>query len=470
MADTSGETRQLATPRQMALELFEDMFAEGQNIQEAEREVGFLRNNVFAQIVDMGITARRFIDAAYFIVSSETVPLEQYEVDLSYFKWLMRYDSRNIKHLRSIVNEAQNAKLQVTETPEDREPHEDDFWGQVQLIGMVTFPKGRIKFDVHKKLVPYIRDPRTSSHWLSLRISTAFTRSLGRAIYDRVLPWVPAGRTDWIPLETMRAWPGKMGANAAIFKYFKRDWLEPAVKEINEVSDIELSYETRTESTSSRKIDRIRFVLKRKDTADAVLASLADASELYLTLKKEFELSTRQFMLIAENRETWTDSRIQQAIEYTRFKIDQGLVKRSPAGYLMGALRDNWRISDAERKMVAVQAQLEVAEDTEKEVKVVVSKAVENSVAVNDLALRGTINEAIRRGREHFEAADVKTRRDLTRSFLASPLDGKTWLRRLPFEASDVSEANIMTIHKDMATAFCQFVFAKLPEAVRAGR
>jgi hypothetical protein len=43
-------------------------------------------------------------------------------------------------------------------------------------------------------------------------------------------------------------------------------------------------------------------------------------------------------------------------------------------------------------------------------------------------------------------------------------------LRRLPFEASAVSEANIMTIHKDMATAFCQFVSSKLPEASRAAR
>jgi hypothetical protein len=95
---------------------------------------------------------------------------------------------------------------------------------------------------------------------------------------------------------------------------------------------------------------------------------------------------------------------------------------------------------------------------------------VADSASVNDSALRATINEAIRRGREHFEAADVKTRRDLTRSFLASPLDGKTWLRRLPLEASEVSEANIMTIHKDMATAFCQFVSGKLSEAVRAVR
>lgn len=57
-----------------------------------------------------------------------------------------------------------------------------------------------------------------------------------------------------------------MGANAQVFKYFKRDWLEPAVKQINEVSDLSLSYETRNEQ-GSRKIGRLRFRIQRKDMA-----------------------------------------------------------------------------------------------------------------------------------------------------------------------------------------------------------
>ena len=60
----------------------------------------------------------------------------------------------------------------------------------------------------------------------------------------------------------------------------------------------------------------------------------------------------------------WTDERIQQAVEYTRFRIKRGQVKKSPAGYLMRALRDNWKISDAERTMVDVQAKL-LADDGE---------------------------------------------------------------------------------------------------------
>jgi hypothetical protein len=457
--DNPEEGKSKATSRQMALALFEDMFDLGLRINEANREIGYQRNDFFTEIVNMGLPARRFLDAAYFIVAQEPGAQDQYDVELNYFKWLMRYDSRNLKHLRTIADEAQNAKVRVTNTPVDRDPNENDLWVQVQLIGMVGFHRGRMRFDVHPRLVPHIRDPQ-KSHWLSLRISTAFTRSLARAIYDKVLPHVPAGRTDWIQLDEMRNWPGRMGANAAIFKYFKRDWLEPAVREINDVSDIELSYETRTESSTSKKIDRIRFLLKRKDTADAVLASLADASHLYKILSDEFVLSTKQFSEISENRDVWTDERIQQAIEYTRFRIKRGQVTRSPAGYLMKALRDNWKMSEAERKMVEVQAKLLTEESEAEAVKRETQSSVARSVASREEEVRSRMNEESRKGREHFNSADVKTRKELIRAWVASR-EGKLMLRRMKFEAATVAEEDIVA-NTELAWYLGQFVFGRM--------
>ncbi|WP_322102127.1 replication initiation protein [Paraburkholderia sp. J41] len=465
-SDNPDQGRANTTPRQMALALFEDMFDLGLPVNEASREIGYQRNNFFTEIVNMGLPARRFLDAAYFLVAQEPQPLNQFDVELNYFKWLMRYDSRNLKHLRTIADEAQNAKIRVTNTPGDRDPREDDLWVQVQLIGLVAFHRGRIRFDVHPTLVPHIRDPRTS-HWLSLRISTAFTRSLARAIYDKVLPSVPSGRTDWIPLDVMRTWPGKIGANAAIFKYFKRDWLEPAVKEINEISDIELSYETRTESTSSKKIDRIRFVLRRKETADAVMASLADASHVYKVLKDEFNLSPRQFTEISENRDAWTDERIQQAIEYTRFRLHRGQVKKSPSGYLMRALRDNWKMSDAERTMVEVQAKLlttEVQGGAEKDES---RAAVVQSIASRDEESRARLNEEAQRGREYYVASDTKTRRDFVRAWVASR-EGKLMLRRMKLEPAEVTEDDILT-RAELGWYLGQFVYGRL-NASRSAR
>jgi len=251
-----------------------------------------------------------------------------------------------------------------------------------------------------------------------------------------------------------------MGANAAIFKYFKRDWLEPAVREINEVSDIDLTYETRTESSTSKKIDRIRFLLKRKDTADAVLASLADASHLYKILKDEFNLSTKQFTEISENREVWTDTHIQQAVEYTRFKINRGQVKRSPAGYLMRALRDNWKMSEAERTMVDVQAKL-LSNETEAEVaKNETRSSVARTMASREEEVRARMNEESLKGREHFNSADLKTRKDLVRSWITSS-QGKLMLRRMKLEASTVTEEDILA-NADLVWYLGQFVFGRM--------
>ncbi|EIM94452.1 hypothetical protein WQE_44213 [Paraburkholderia hospita] len=457
--DNPEEGKPKVTPRQMALALFEDMFDLGLPISEASREIGYQRNNFFTQVVNMGLPARRFLDAAYFIVAQEREARDQYDVELNYFKWLMRYDSRNLKHLRTIAEEAQDAKIQVTDTPLDRDPNENDLWVSVQLMGMVGFHRGRIRFDVHPRLVPHIRDPK-KSHWLSLRISTAFTRSLARAIYDQVLPSVPNGRTEWVRLEDMRNWPGKMGANAAIFKYFKRDWLEPAVREINEVSDIELSYETRTESSASKKIDRIRFLLKRKDTADAALASLADASHLYKILKEEFNLSTKQFSEISENREVWTDAHIQQAVEYTRFKLNRGQIKRSPAGYLMRALRDNWKMSEAERKMVEVQAKLHTEETDAAAIKTETQASVAHTIASREEEVRARMNEESRKGREHFNAADAKARKELIRAWVASR-EGKLMLRRMKLEAATVTEEEIVA-NAELVWYLGQFIFGRV--------
>src|SRR6187402_2324088 len=71
------------TPRQMALALFEDMFDLGMPISEANREIGYQRNNFFTQVVNMGLPARRFLDAAYFIVAQEQEARDQYDVELN---------------------------------------------------------------------------------------------------------------------------------------------------------------------------------------------------------------------------------------------------------------------------------------------------------------------------------------------------------------------------------------------------
>jgi Initiator Replication protein len=461
---TEGSGRH-TTSQQMSLELFEEM--SGQPIHESTREIGYQRNNVFVAINGLGLSSRRFIDAAYFVAAQGSAPRETYDVDLNYFKWLMRYESRNLRHLQSVVKEAQRVLIEVTDTPPNRAPSAEDQWVSEQLMGSVKIGNGRIQFRIPTLMLRHITGP-DKHHWLNLCITASFSQTFARAIYDFVQPYVLASVTDWIELAEMRRWPGKLGTTATEFKHFRPKYLDPAIAQINELSDLEVSYETRADLPGSKKINKLRFRIKRKDSVAALLTRQPASHDILLTLKNEFGLTNQQFDLIAEHRMTWTDERIQQAIEYTRFNLIQGKVTKSPAGYLMKALGHNWQVSEAERTMVAVQAKLAIAASADESAKAEATKAVKQSIATRDEEVKARMNEEVRRGREHFRTADEKTRKDLVRLYLASQA-GKLMLRRLKLDAGALSEENILG-HSDLAWYFGQFVFGKIPQEARAAR
>ncbi len=418
---------QVATSRQLALALFDDANAEGLSVDAARSDIGFPRKNVLIRIVDLGVAARRLVDAAYFIVAQEERVHDLYDVELDYFKWLMRYSSRNNTHLEQVITEAQKALIQATAAPVDGEKP----FGSVQLIGRITYQGGRFQFRVSPEMISIIRGPG-KSHWLSLRITSLFTLSYARVMYDHLLPYADDGITDWFTLDELRAWQGEMGANAQVFKYFKRDWLEPAVKQINEVSDLTLSYETRNEP-GSRKIGRLRFRLERKDMAERMLHTHEEAQAIYKTLKQEFGLSSDQFNQIAANRGVYTDERIQQAIERTRFSLRLGKVTKSPAGFFMKALKEGWVVSEAERQMIDVQQTLALSEQraTEEKAKAQTLAAVQS--AALETSARDRMREEARLGRDAYEHADQKQKDDWLRSYLSSAA-GKLTLKRLKID------------------------------------
>ena len=456
---------QVATSRQLALALFDDANAEGLSVDASRSDIGFARKNVLIRIVDLGVAARRLVDAAYFIVAQEEKVHDLYDVELDYFKWLMRYSSRNNAHLEQVITEAQKALIQATTAPDT---NGEKPYGSVQLIGRVSYQGGRFQFRVPSELTGIIRGPG-KSHWLSLRITSLFTLSYARVMYDHLLPYADDGMTDWLTLEELRAWQGEMGANAQIFKYFKRDWLEPAVKQINEVSDLSLSYETRNEP-GSRKIGRLRFRIQRKDMAERLLHTHEEAQAIYRTLKQEFGLSSGQFNEIAANRAEYSDDRIQQAIERTRFSLRLGKVTKSPAGFFMKALKEEWVVSDAERQMIDVQQTLSLAEQRVNEAKEKAHNNVAVQTAAHEITARDRMREEARLGREVFDQADRKQKDDWFRSYLSSPA-GKLTLKRLKIEPSTVDEETALN-DPDLAGDFARFIFnkSKAKSAHAAGR
>jgi len=446
-------TGQVATSRQLALALFDDANAEDLPVDAARSDVGFARKNVLIRIVDLGVAARRLIDAAYFIVAQEEQVPSLYDVELDYFKWLMRYSSRNNTHLEQVITEAQRALIQATAAPDS--DGEKPF-GSVQLIGRISYSGGRFQFRVPPDLIGIIRGSG-KSHWLSLRITSLFTLSYARVMYDHLLPYADEGGTDWLTLDELRSWQGAMGAKAQEFKYFKRDWLAPAVEQINEVSDLTLSYETRNEP-GSRKISRLRFRIERKEMAERMLQTHEQAQAIYQTLKQEFGLSSAQLNQIAAQREIYTDDRLEQAIERTRFSLKTGKVSKSPGGFFMKALKEGWIVSDAERKMIEVQDNLARTEQREVEVKEQAATRMALRIAAQDVHAQDRRVNEIRSGCEAYEAATPRQREEWRRTYKGSPA-GKLTLRRLGIDAAGELAERTIEKYPDLKDGLFGHVF-----------
>ena len=335
------------TPAQMSLALFEEMFSQGAAIADSKQEVGFLRNNLFIDVADLGLAARRVIDAAFLIVAQAPQVQERYDIDLNYFRWLTSYDSNNFKHLRSVLREAQKASVQVTEAATSLNTN-NERWISVPMLGAVGLSNGRVAFEVHASLQRQIKAP-TNSHFLSLRITASFTLLFARVLYEHALLAVDRQVTEWIPVAEVKGWTGRASALTLEFKYFRRSTLDPAVQQLNELSGLQVSYDRKT-LPGSKTVGFLRFSVTRKAGG-----SLLEQSTLYTVLKDEFGLSAKNFDELLANRTGWADERIKQAIEFTRVKIAEGKVSRSVSGFLMMAIRENWKISTSDRIIAAQQ-------------------------------------------------------------------------------------------------------------------
>jgi hypothetical protein len=205
----------------------------------------------------------------------------------------------------------------------------------------------------------------------------------------------------------------------------------------------------------------MRFRVERKEMAERLLHTHEHAQALYQTLKQEIGLSSAQFGQIASDRDTYTDARLEQAIERTRFSLKLGKVSKSPAGFFMKALKEGWIVSDAERQMVQIQQGLTLTDQREAEAKEQAEARRALQIAAQDVNAQNRIVDEVRRGWDVYEAATPRQREDWRRTYKTSP-GGKLTLRRLGIDpSSDLVEA-IIQKYPDLRDGFSGYVFNKM--------
>lgn len=447
------------TPKQMALDLYEDLFALGMAISDSPTDIGFQRNNVVVEITNIGAGAYRALDAFIFVVNNEPNIQARYDVDLGYFRWLMRYDSGNYKHFRAMLRELQQAALQLAEDPTDGNPLSDKY-ASVPMLGPFAITGGRLVFEMPALMQRHLKDPE-QAHWLSLRSAAQLTLLYAKVIYNRVLPYVDEGETEWYTVDTVKGWPGEAQTPAVEYKYFRRDYLDEALEQINQKSNINISFETKT-APKSRKIAYIRFILswKEPEVVENPVKSLKGADELYHALRDEIGLSPKNFDEIQANREVWTDTWIRHALEFTRWKLEKGEIKKGVSNFFMYALRHNLKVASAEKVLQEQQDKLEKSRAAKQQAAVDADAKKEANKLAAEKAQMKLLEDQMHAGLAAFDALDPDARQPLIAAF-AKSLPARTAVRNTGLDLKTLTEAQLRG-SEPLAQAFGRYMYEQM--------
>lgn len=345
-------SHQSSTQQQLALEIFHSLDATDTPITASSQDFHLRKSSLLVDVSDIGLLARRILNGVYFLAQDDP-EAETYTYDLRYFKWLINYaNSNNNTHLKRVIREAQKSAVQVN-VIDVANPDEDN-WVSVPMLGAAGIRKGQITFKIPVELRGQLRDPARCS-LLSMRILAGFTSIYALELYERLSLFKGEGYSPWWHIDEFRGLIKVDGLKSANdFRYFRRDIIQPAIDQINEISDIDVSLELRR---TGRFYSHLRFGVAASRNHQ-LLSSIAASKNLYDILTREFGLSDAELDEIAKNRETWTDDRLNEAVEFVRHRCATSKVLY-PGKYLMSAIRDGYRVGSLEKAARQVDADKE---------------------------------------------------------------------------------------------------------------
>lgn len=329
-------------PQQMALDIFGLMDPSDTSITEAGKDFHLKKSSILIDVSDVGLLARRVLNGAYFLAQGNP-DAETHTFELRFFKWLINYgNSNNSTHLKRVIREAQKSAVQVNVISADNQ--EDDNWMSVPMLGAAAIKDGKIMFKIPVELRRQIADPERHAY-LSMRILMGFSSGNAMTLYEQLSVYKGEGQTPWWTIEEFRSMLKVDGLKSANdFRYFRRDILEPAIEQINKISEIDVALKLKR---TGRSYSHLSFTVK-ESRGTALLSSIDASKELFEILVKEFGLSDADLDEIEVNRGDWSDTRIRDAVELVRSRCQDSTVQY-PGKYLMKAIRDGYRVGSIEK-------------------------------------------------------------------------------------------------------------------------
>ncbi len=270
------------------------------------------------------------------MIQPSDVDFQSYEIYIRDFHEMLGLEGR--EHYTQIKEVVKDLMTKVIEIPRN-----DGGWILTHWASHIEYKtgEGKIEFAFDPKLKPYLLQLKKA--FTSYRLSNILSLKSAYSIrlYELMKKWQHLGKWE-VPIENLREKMGVIKGKYPQYANFKQRVLSPSVKEVNDKTDIQVTFK---EIRKGRRVVKIEFAIKhdkekeitidnpKKEEFDQVLFD--DLSDL-----TNFELSLSGFKRIesiAKNIYTKEDNYIEQLellVELANHKFKQGNID-NPVGFMI---------------------------------------------------------------------------------------------------------------------------------------
>lgn len=191
--------------------------------------------------------------------------IHQYKMPKQELLQLLDYNSRNLAHLKKTLTAMQTMRVEwdVLAVTEGRKK-QDGRWNSLVMIQYVGFDRDNVYFEFDQRVKSYLFDPETYAN-LDLNIQKRLTLDVAFVLYEWAVRYRNVRRTRAMHWEQWRnvlfADPDH-SVSMLEYKEFKRRKLLPAIRELNELTDLQV--ELVESKGGTRAVSDVQFVIKEK--------------------------------------------------------------------------------------------------------------------------------------------------------------------------------------------------------------
>lgn len=246
-------------------------------------------------------------------------------------------------------------------------------WGVTTFLADVRVEKGYVYYTYSKSLREMLFNPNIYAK-LNLIIQRNLKNKHALVLWEYLLEILCSSRkniisTDYITIDNLRKLLGTLG-NRSYDNYaiFRAQAILPALKEINEKSDIEVTLVSKRES---RKITQIAFNVKRKfpipanaSDPNVISANIqeigGESNDIVIGdvwIKEKYSFLGLSIDKIHKDISKYGEMKVKKAMELTYNDFVGGKNIKSIQGYYSAALKENWvsiTTSDVKQNMESV--------------------------------------------------------------------------------------------------------------------